>query len=459
MLSGGCRISAYRLLTGRDFVPSKRITKRAVDALRCPPGRDRVFLWDDALAGFGVAAMPSGSKVYVAQYRQLGRSRRIKLGDHGRLTPDEARSLAKEVLGAVEAGKDPIQERRARQKVRTLREVAEDFMRVHVAAKKKPRTHAEYDRLLRLHIYPALGGRLITDVTKSDVARLHGGLSDRPCAANRCLALLDTVWNWAATRGELSGPSPTKGLERNPERSRERYLTPDEFRRLGQALREAETTGIPWVVDEAGPKAKHLPKANRARVLDPHAVAAIRLLMLTGARLREILEARWDYVDWERGMMFLPDSKTGRKTLYLSDVALDILESLPRVAGNAHIIPGNKKGQPRSDLKRPWSAIVRAAGLLEPIKKPEPKGVGEKLKRKRGSEARPSIRIHDLRHTFAATGAGSSLGLPVIGKLLGHSQMRTTQRYAHLDADPLHKAANLIGSQIAAALSAPLKAA
>lgn len=435
---------------------SKRITKRAVDALRCPPGKDRVFLWDEDLAGFGVAAMPSGTKVYVAQFRQQRRTRRMKLGEHGRLTPDEARSMAKEVLGAVEGGKDPIEERRARQKVRTFKEVADDFMRLHVAAKKKQRTHDEYDRLLRLHILPAMGGRPITAITKMDVARLHGSLSDRPSAANRCLALFDTVWNWAASKGELSGPSPTKGLERNPERSRERYLTPDELRRLGRALKDAETVGLPWVVDEKGPKAKHLPKSNRARVIDPHAVAAIRLLMLTGARLREILEARWDYVDWDRGMMFLPDSKTGRKTLYLSDVALNILESVPRIAGNPHIIPGTKKGEARTDLKRPWAAIVRAAGLLELDEKPDTKAKGKALgKHKRISKAKPSLRLHDLRHTFAATGAGSSLGLPVIGKLLGHSQARTTQRYAHLDADPMHKAANLIGAQIAAAIGSP----
>ena len=177
--------------------------------------------------------------------------------------------------------------------------------------------------------------------------------------------------------------------------------------------------------------------------------------MLTGARLREILEARWDYVHWDRGMMFLPDSKTGRKTLYLSDVALNLLERLPRMQGNPHIIPGSNKGAPRADLKRPWAAIARAAGLLKPVEKRDAKAKADGKKRRRVSEAQPSIRIHDLRHTFAATGAGSSLGLLVIGKLLGHSQARTTQRYAHLDADPMHKAANLIASQIAAALALP----
>ena len=435
----------------------KKLTVGAINALRCPPGKDREFLWDTVTRGFGVRAMAAGSKSFVIQFRQNRAQHRMTIGEVGQVDLEDARDLAKIYVGAVAQGKDPIAERMARQKVRTFKEVAEDFMRLHVAAKKKDRTHEEYGRLLRLHIYPALGSRPITTIGKADIARLHNGLSDRPSAANRCLALFDTVWNWAAGKGEIAGVTPTKGLERNPERSRERYLTPDELRRLGRALRDAETIGVPWLVDETGPKAKHLPKTKRSTVVDPHAVAAIRLLMLTGARLREILEARWDYIDWDRGMMFLPDSKTGRKTLYLSDVALNLLEALPRVAGNPHIIPGNNKGEPRADLKRPWSAIVRAAGLLKPAEKPDAKAKPgkQKKKRKRVSEAQPSVRLHDLRHTFAATGAGSSLGLPVIGKLLGHSQARTTQRYAHLDADPMHKAANLIGSQIAAALAPP----
>jgi integrase len=425
-----------------------RITKKSVDALACPAGKDREFLWDNALSGFGVAALASGNKVYVVQYRQAGQSRRMTLGKHGPLTPDEARERAKEVLGDVARDKDPIAERRARQNVRSFKEVAEDFLRLHVAQKKKARTHEEYGRLLRLHLYPALGGKPITSITKADISRLHAGLSDRPSAGNRCLALFDTIWNWSVAKCEIEGLTPTKGLERNPEKSRERYLTPEELRRLGKVLRDAETVGIPWVVDDQGPNAKHLPKQGRTTIVDPHAVAAIRLLMLTGARLREILHARWDYLDWQRGMMFLPDSKTGRKTLYLSDVALGILEDLPRVEGNPYIIPGAVDGRPRADLKRPWAAILRASGLI----KPRPKDASSKRGKKSPDLDQPGLRIHDLRHTFASLGVGGSLGLPVVGKLLGHTQARTTQRYAHLDADPMHKAANLIGSKIAAAI-------
>jgi integrase len=183
-----------------------------------------------------------------------------------------------------------------------------------------------------------------------------------------------------------------------------------------------------WSVDETKPTASHAPKAEkRRRTLDPFAVAAIRLLILTGARLREILHARWEHVDFERGILLLPDSKTGKKPVYLSAAALTILSTLPRIAGNPHIISGEQVGAPRADLKRPWAAVTQAAGL-------------------------EGVRIHDLRHSFASIGAGASMGLPVIGKLLGHSQAATTHRYAHLDTDPLRRAVDTIGATISAAM-------
>jgi integrase len=428
---------------------SKRITKKAVDALRCPAGKDRIFLWDEDLGGFGVVAMPSGSKVYVVQYRQNGKSRRMKLGEHGRLTPDEARSRAKEVLGDVEKGKDPIEERRAKRTEQPFRQLADGYMRLHVAVKCRPRTRVEYERLLRLHILPALGSKSVSQVSKAEVARLHAQMANTPAAANRCVALIDSVWNWAVDTGEISPlPPPTKDLELYPEQNRDRFLTMEEMRRLGRAMHLAETTGLPWIVNEAGPKAKHLAKPeNRKRLVDPHAVAAIRLLILTGARLREILHARWDWLDGERGILFLPGSKTGKKPVYLSQMALEILSEIPRVDGNPHIFPGENSGTHRADLKRPWTAIRRHAGLEA--------DAGPGKKGKAVSEGRPSVRIHDLRHSFASVGVGSSMGLPMVGKLLGHTQVRSTSRYAHLDTDPLHKSANLIGSQIVAALNAP----
>lgn len=411
-------------------MPQDRISKRSIDSLFCPQGKDREFLWDDALAGFGVAAFASGKKVYVAQYRKDGRSRRVSLGEHGRLTPDEARSMAKTILGQVEQGADPVEERRKARAIRTFREVAEDFIKLHVAAKRKGGTKADYEALLDRFIYPAIGSKRIVDIRRAEIAKLHSKLSEKPYTGNRILALISSIWNWAAKRDEVEfAANPAKGIERNKERKRERFLGSEELARLGEMLRLAQTEGLEWAVDESKPKSKHIPKNNRRTKIDPHAAAAIRLLIFTGARLREILHAKWEQVDFERSIIHLPDSKTGAKPIYLSAAALDILRDLPRIEDNPHIIPGEKEGAPRADLKKPWSALTKAAGI-------------------------EGTRIHDLRHSFASFGAGASLGLPIIGKLLGHSQAATTHRYAHLDADPMHKAANTIGGAIAAAMSA-----
>jgi integrase len=411
-------------------LPRARISKRSVDALVCRKDRDREFLWDDALAGFGVAAFPSGKKSYVAQFRHAGRSRRSVIGDHGRLTPDEARSAAKRLLGAVEQGADPIAAKRAERSVPTFSEIANSFLESHVKAKRKPRTAEGYEILLRLHILPAIGSMRVSDVHRVHVSRLHTSVSAvAPGAANRAISLVSAIWNWAARRDQVSfEKNPARGIEPNREAGKERYLTAAELGRLGDALRLAATVGLPWNPDGKKPTAKHAPKAeNRRTIADTFAVGAIRLLILTGARLREVLHARWREVDFERSMIHLPDSKTGRKTLYLSAAALAVLEGLPRVADNPFIIAGAKRGSPRADLKNPWAALCAYAEL-------------------------DGVRIHDLRHSFASIGVGAGMGLPLLGRLLGHKQPATTQKYAHLDADPLRRAVNSIGATIEAAM-------
>jgi integrase len=187
--------------------------------------------------------------------------------------------------------------------------------------------------------------------------------------------------NWAAAEhDDLELPSnPAKRIRRNPERGCERFLTSEEFARLGAVLWEGETVGLSYDVDETKAKAK---------------LAAIRLLIFTGARLREVLHAKWEHVDFDRSILFLSDSKTGRKSVYLSAPTIAVLAKLPRIQGNPYLVPGRKEGEPRADLKAPWRAITRAAKL-------------------------EGVRIHDLRHSFASVGAGASLGLPIIGKLLG----------------------------------------
>jgi integrase len=251
--------------------------------------------------------------------------------------------------------------------------------------------------------------------------------------------MLSGLFSWAAraSQGEVpAGFNPTKEIERFPEQARERYLTPEEFARLGDALREAETVGIPYQVDEKKPTAKHAPKPEHRRTkIDPHAAAAIRLLLFTGARLREILHLEWDHVDFKNGILLLQDSKTGRKPLILNAPALAILSTLADSRRGKYVIAGASAGsedeRPRADLKGPWSAVSKRAGL-------------------------DGVRLHDLRHSFASVGAGSSLGLPIIGKLLGHRRSETTARYAHLADDPLRRASETIAIEIAARMGEPL---
>ena len=235
------------------------------------------------------------------------------------------------------------------------------------------------------------------------------------------------MYSFAERAGIVSdGVNPARKIDKFKEDRRERFLTGEELERLGAAIVEAETSGIPWVVDQTKPNAKHLPMpTNRFTKINQFAAAALRLLLFTGCRLREILCLRWEYVDLERGLLFLPDSKTGRKTVILNAPAVEILAQLQKIG--PYVVPGDDPEKPRPDLHRPWRAIRKRAGL-------------------------EGVRLHDLRHTYASFGAGSGLGLPIIGRLLGHTQASTTARYAHLDNDPLRRASETIGERIAEAL-------
>src|SRR5262249_33444283 len=319
----------------------------------------------------------------------------------------------------------------AERRASTLRELAEIFLAEHVEAKRKGTTAAHYRSLLKNVVLPDLGSRKAEQVTPSDLAKLHAKMRGRPYQANRMLEVVGSLYSFAGKRKMLSlGFNPARGIEQYPEKGRERFLTANELSQLGDAIREAETAGLPYEIDGTKPTAKHAPKeAHRRTKIGPHAAAAVRLLILTGARLREILQLKWEHVDPERGLLFLADGKTGKKAIVLNAPALAILANLPRVG--SYVIAGQSAGteddKPRADLNRPWRAIVKRAGLN-------------------------GLRIHDLRHTHASVGAGLGLGLPIIGRLLGHTQPSTTARYAHLDSDPLRRASENIGSQIAAAM-------
>jgi integrase len=408
-----------------------KLTKRSVDALF--PRQKQYIEYDTELKGFGVAVYPSGIKSWVCEYRPHGGGRgtakkRVTLGKVTQLPPEQARKTAGDMLAAVRLGGDPALEKAERRASMTVGELIDFFDAQYVGPMLKPGTAVSH-RIALEELRRAHGVLKATALTRSHVATLHFRMADRPYAANRAAAVWSKAFAWAAARGIVPEEhNPVKGLKKYREQGRERFLTLDELGRLGVALAEGETVGLPYEVGDTKPNAKHAPKTDKRRLkLDPYAVAALRLLLLTGARLREILHAKWEQVDVGRGVIFLADSKTGKKPIYLSAAAQAVLATLPRLEANPYVIAGARDGAPRSDLKKPWAALTRAANL---------KG----------------LRIHDLRHSFASFGTGASLGLPIIGKLLGHSQAATTNRYAHLDADPMRRAVETIGATISAAM-------
>jgi integrase len=419
----------------------ERLTKRLVDAVATPPRR--ITVWDSQLSGFGLRLEPTGAKTFIVRYRagSGGRSapeRLVTIGRYGTLTPEQARTEAKRLLASVKLGADPAVNRRRGREMPTFGELA-DRMLAEAAevAEQRPRearlrsgSIRNYKSLLRLHLGPAIGRTKLDSITTAELARMHRHVGKTmPATANRCMEFVGSVYKYATTHGLVpAGTNPARGVAAFKERKRERFLTGDELARLGEAIREGETIGIPWELDDAKPTSKHAPKVNRRTKLDPDAAAALRLLILTGGRLREILHSRWADVDLERGVLFV-EGKTGRRPVILPPPALLILSQHPRRGSFVFpgISPGENSEKPRSDLNRPWRAVARRAKLH-------------------------GVRLHDLRHSFASFAAAGGASLPIIGKLLGHTQAQTTSRYSHLADDPLRVIADKVGATVAAAL-------
>jgi integrase len=395
----------------------RKITKRNVDAVQ--PEASDTFLWDSELKGFGLKVTPKGRKVYLLQYRMPGgATRRFTIGVHGApWTPDGARDKAKELLGLVAKGEDPAEKRQRTKADPTIAELCDLYLSEGVTTKKASTVEADRSRIER-HLKPLLGRKQLRALSRADISRFLSDVAEGktavdertrkrgraivkggPIAANRTLATFSAVLTFATERG-LRADNPVLGVKKFKEGKRTRFLSNEEIARLGEALRSAEAEGV-----------------NR------YAIDAIRLLILTGCRKNEILSLLWDEVDIGSGFLRLSDSKTGSKHVYLGAPAQSLLAQIPRQLKNPFVICGENSGQHLVGLQKIWVRLRATAGLDD-------------------------VRLHDLRHSFASVAARSGESLLVIGKVLGHSTPSTTNRYAHLGADPVRSAVNNVSGEI-----------
>jgi integrase len=398
-----------------------KITKRIVDAAR-PRERD-TFIWDTETRGFGLKVTPAGKRIYIVQARHKGPPVRYTIGKHGApWTPDSARDEATRALGQIAAGINPNRAKAEGNLDQTVAELCDLYL-AEGCDKKKPATMKVERGLIKRHIKPLLGRKRLRSITRADVERFMADIAAGKTAAdektgprgrarvrggqgtsNRTTALLSSMLTFAAERG-LRPDNPAHGIKKYRQQDRDHFLSPKEMTVLGDILSRVE--------------------ADNGNL---YAVAAIRLLVLTGCRKNEILSLKWGWVDFERASLRLPDSKTGAKVVPLATPALSLLQALPRIEGNDHVFPSTRGDGHLVGLQKVWARIRDLANI-------------------------PDVRLHDLRHSFASVGAASGDSLYVIGKLLGHSQSRTTQRYAHLSEDPVRHAAERIAGQIASAMS------
>ena len=375
----------------------KRITSEVVNRLR--PG-ERVS--DDRLPGFRVRRQTTTKRVYEFNYYINGVRKQVKVGRHGTVTPDgttswtpeTARREAKRLAGLVAQGIDPKADRRGKG-APTVKDLFDRYIADHVKRLRKDSTAREYKGVFKKHLSAPLGHRKVADITRADIEKLHGELHRKPSTANLCLAVLSAMfekseaWGWRPQHA-----NPCRHVERYKTNSRERVLIADEMARLGPAI-ASDPDGEVFLV-----------------------------IALTGARVSEITGLKWSYLDLDNGVARLPDSKTGVKSLVLPEPVLDILRTVTPAHGSDYVFPQLSKHA----IYQIWERIRTAAGL-------------------------PDLRIHDLRHNFASWGVNGNLGLPVIGKLLGHSSAQMTAKYAHVVSDAARLAANAIAGKLSYAMN------
>jgi len=382
-----------------------KLTKKVIDEAVIT-GK-RYYIWDSEIPGFGLAVQKTGYKSYFLDYRNAsGTARRLKLAIVGEITPDEARKKAAALRLQISQGIDPLTTKQLEKQELTFAEVSREYMEKYALVFKKPRSIQNDKSYLKNHILPYFGKMKITEITRKDINHFHYSLSHIKTTGNRCIEVISKIMNlceeWSY-RPENS--NPCKGLNKYKEESKEIFLSLDEISRLQAALdkvlEEGEST---------------------------YFVALIRLLLLTGARLSEIMTCKWEYVNFERKLIELPDSKTGKKKIILCDRCIAIIQSLPKQPDNSYLIISERKvGSHLTRPKKAWSRLLKVANLKK-------------------------VRMHDLRHTNASISLQAKVPLEIISKRLGHSSIQTTMRYAHLADDQIRNATNDLSNTLGRAM-------
>jgi integrase len=405
-----------------------RLTKRTIDALQPKPSGDRV-LWDDALKGFGVRMKPSGAASWIVQYRtRQGRSERHTFGKVGTLTPEEARTEARALLAGVARGEYPRSSQLKAREALTVAQLCERYLEAARAGlvttrfrtPKRPSTIVNDEGRIARHIVPLIGRKPAGSLTRPDVQRMADAIAAGATAgrfktkargkavveggastAARTVELIGGIWSWAEKRGYVSGPSPARGVEKQRSAPKDRTLATGELSKLGAAMRVQEG----W---------------------HPMAVAALRLIALTGLRREEACGLRWQEIDLDGHCLRLEATKTGRSTRPIGKGAVEHLRTLPCM--HDELVFPSRNGSARADLKKSIAAIFDAADLKD-------------------------ARSHDLRRTFASTAAELGYGDATIAELIGHARRGVTERhYVRRPDTALVAAATRVAQVVADAL-------
>lgn len=392
----------------------KKLTQTFVKNTK--PKTERYAVWDTEISGFGLRVSPTGAKSFVLKYTNLQQDQKFyTIGKFGNLTVDKARKEAQKQRGLIASGKDPQTLKLETREAITIKELCEEYIKNGCDNKKPSTISTDLGRIKR-HIIPLLGSKPIKDLRQIHITKFYNDVSTGKTAcdiktikrgraivtggvgtANRTLGLFGAIVKYAVTNGYIVH-NPYIGIKRKADNRSERFLDNQELKRLSNALENAGDLNV-------------------------YAIQAIKLLMLTGCRRGEILNLKWSEIDFENSLLKLEDTKTGASNRSISDEALSILAKIARIQDSAYVFPGTNPNKPYAGIQNVWNKIRSIANLED-------------------------VRLHDLRHTFASISVNSGESLAIISKMLGHKDLKTTQRYAHVDHEQAKKAADTVSTKI-----------